>query len=71
MRNDLPSFTLMAGYFVKRVGDGKGNVSSDTYLLNGGVFTKQVEVSENVEGGTDPAVCVYHLKFSNSDRARF
>lgn len=71
MRNDLPGFTLMTGYFVKRVGDGKGNVASDTYLLGGGVFTKQVEVAENVEGGTDPAVCVYNLKFSNSDRARF
>lgn len=71
MRRDLPSFVLMQGYFVKRVGDGKANVKSDTYLCEGGVFLKHVDVSENVEGGTDPAVCVYRIKFSNTDRAQF
>lgn len=71
MEKDLPTFVLMDGYFVKRVGDGKGNVAQDTYITSGGVFTKKVEVSENVEGATDPAVSVYAIKFSNSDRARF
>jgi hypothetical protein len=71
MTQDLPTFVLMAGYFVKRVGDGTGAVASDTYILSGGVFTKKVEVSENVEGGTEPAVAVYHLRFSNTDRAQF
>lgn len=71
MRNDLPSFALMAGYFVKRIGDGNGAIAFDTYLMSGGVFTKQVEAAENVEGATDPAVAIYHLKFSNSDRAQF
>ena len=71
MTSDFPSFTLMAGYFVKRLGDGTGNIKNDTYILGGGVFVKKVEVAENVEGATDPAVSVYHLKFSNSDRAQF
>jgi hypothetical protein len=71
MTTDLPSFPLMAGYFVKRLGDGNGNIKNDTYLLGGGVFTKKVEVSENVEGNTDPAIALYRLKFSNSDRAQF
>jgi len=71
MTQDLPSFVLMAGYFVKRLGDGNGNISNDTYILNGGVFSKKVEVTENVEGATDPALSIYRLKFSNSDRAQF
>lgn len=71
MTTDLPSFPLMDGYFVKRLGDGNGNIRNDTYLLGGGVFTKKVEVSENVEGNTDPAVALYTIKFSNSDRAQF
>lgn len=71
MQQDLPSFVLMGGYFVKRVGDGQGNITLDTYICSGGVFTKKVEVAENVEGATDPAVSVYHIKFSNSDRAQF
>ena len=71
MEQDLPSFELMRGYFVKRVGDGQGNVTSDTYLATGGVFVRKVDVSENVQGATDPAVSVYRLKFSNVDRAQF
>lgn len=68
---DLPSFVLMPGYFVKRIGDGNGGVTSDTYLMNGGVFTKGVDAAENVEGATDPAVSLYRFKFTNSDRAQF
>lgn len=71
MTQDLPTFTVMSGYFVKRVGDGKGNVTQDTYITSGGVFQKKVDVAENVEGATDPAVSVYRIKFSNSDRAQF
>lgn len=71
MKSDLPSFVLMPGYFVKRVGDGNGGIQNDTYILAGGVFAKNVEVAENVEGATDPALSIYHLKFSNSDRAQF
>lgn len=71
MEQDLPSFELGDGYFVKRVGDGQGNVTSDTYLATGGAFQKKVPVAENVEGATDPAVSVYVLIFSNVDRAQF
>lgn len=69
MRADLPSFSLLPGYFVKRIGDGKGNVTFDTYLLSGGVFTKIPEASENTEGATDPALAIYRLKFANAKRA--
>lgn len=69
MLQDLPSFVLMPGYFVKRVGNGLGGVRKDTYLLTGGVFVKAVDASENVAGGTDPAIALYRLKFSNGQRA--
>ena len=41
---DLPSFTLITGSFTKRVGDGNGKVSYNTYPLQGGVFTKLPDV---------------------------
>lgn len=69
MRADLPSFVLLPGYFVKRIGDGKGNVIYDTYLLSGGVFVKLPEASENTEGATDPGLTVWRLKFANAKRA--
>lgn len=71
MEQDLPTFPLMDGYFVKRVGDGQGGVTRDTYLGKGGVFVKKVDVSENVQGATDPAVSLYRLKFAQFDRAQF
>lgn len=68
-RRDFPSFPLMDGYLVKRIGDGSGKVGNDTYLLAGGVFTKIPETAENTEGATDPAQATYHLKFANCKRA--
>ncbi len=69
MLSDLPSFVVMPGYFVKRIGNGLGGVRKDTYLLAGGVFVRNVDASENVAGATDPAVSLYRLKFSNGSRA--
>lgn len=69
MRADLPSYNVLPGYFVKRIGDGQGNITFDSYLMAGGVFTKMVEASENTEGATDPALAIYHLKFANTKRS--
>ena len=66
---DLPSYSLMTGELIKRVGDGRGNVGIVTYILDGGVISKKVEAKSNVEGDTDQAIALYHLKFSNSRRA--
>jgi hypothetical protein len=66
---DLPSFPLMDGYFVKRIGDGQQNVTFDTHIMGGGVFGKMIDVAENVEGATDPALAIYRLKFGNTQRA--
>ena len=67
-RNDFSGFVLLEGEFVKRVGDGKGNVTQDTYLVTGGVFTKNVEVKSNAEGDTEQSVSVYTIAFGNNTR---
>jgi hypothetical protein len=68
-RANFASFVLMNAEFIKRIGDGQGNVLSDTYVLSGGVFSKQVEAKSNVEGDTEQSVAIYNLRFSNSPRA--
>lgn len=59
---------LMDGQFIKKIGDGKGGVLSDTYVLGGGIFVKQVEGKSNVEGDSEQSVSIYSMKFSNSPR---
>lgn len=66
---NFASTVLMIGQFIKKIGDGSGNITSDTYIMSGGVFTKQVEAKNNVEGNTDQSIAIYTLKFSNSPRA--
>ena len=68
-RSSPTSFVLQNVTLVKKIGDGAGNVSSDTYTLTGGVPTKQVEVVVNVEADTDQALSVYTWVFATSDRA--
>lgn len=68
-QNNFAGFVLLTGQFIKKLGDGQGNITSDTYILSGGIFTKQVEGKMNVEGDTDQSVSLYTLKFSNSPRA--
>lgn len=66
--NNFEGFPLMSGTFVKVLGDGQGNIQYDTYILGGGIFSKNVEAKSNVEGDTDQSTSTYMLKFSNSPR---
>lgn len=68
-QNNFAGTILAAGQFVKKIGDGKGNITNDTYVCSGGVFTKQVEATSNVEGESEQSVAIYNLRFSNSPRA--
>jgi len=68
-QNNFAGFPLMIGQFIKKVGDGQGNITSDTYVLSGGVFTKIPEGKTNTEGDTDQSVSTYTMKFSNAPRA--
>jgi hypothetical protein len=67
--NNFAGFPLMIGQFIKKIGDGAGNITSDTYILSGGVFNKQVEATSNVEGDALQSVSIYMMKFSNAPRA--
>ena len=68
---DFAATTLLTGTFVKRVGDGAGGITSDTYEMSGGMFTKQVEGKSNVEGDTDQSLSIYTMKFTNAPRSLF
>lgn len=71
MLADPSSFVLIQGQLVKRTGDGFGNITHDTYMLSGGVFTKQPGATSNVSGDTTQAVVTYEFKFTNTNRAIF
>lgn len=66
---NFSGFPLMIGNFTKFIGDGRGNILSDVYIMSGGVFTKQIEGKSNVDGDTEQSVAIYMMKFSNSPRA--
>lgn len=68
LEQDFPSFVLAEGEFVKRVGDGQGNVASDVYQLSGGIFQRKVDTQENVEGDTEQGVSVYTMFFAYVSR---
>jgi hypothetical protein len=65
---DFPSTEFLKGTFVKRLGDGQGKVLSDTYDLQGGVISKQIEGKENVSGDVAQAEAVYNIKFASGGR---
>ena len=69
MKNDHPSFIFAEGEFVKQVGDGQGNVSNDILTLQGGIFARNVDTKENVEGDTEQSVSIYTMKFARVTRS--
>lgn len=68
-QSNFAGFPLMIGQFIKKIGDGAGNITSDTYILSGGIFNKQVEAKSNVEGDAEQSESIYMMKFSNAPRA--
>ena len=66
--NDPAAFVLISGEFIKRTGDGTGNITNEVYTMDGGVIQKMPGTKENVEGDTEQAVSIYTLVFANSDR---
>ncbi len=63
------STVLANGSVVKQVGDGKGNLSYNTYLLRGGMISKKPNMSIDVAGSTDQAVVEYVFQFASADRS--
>lgn len=66
--SDFPSTVLLNGTFVKRLGDGQGNVTSDVYTLKGGIIAKIPSGKENVSGDVSQAESVFMVKFANAGR---
>jgi hypothetical protein len=69
-QNNFSGTVLLLGQFIKKIGDGQGNITSDTYIMSGGVFTKGIDAKTNVEGDVDQSVSVYTIKFANSPAIR-
>ena len=59
---------LLQGQFIKKIGDGQGNVTSDTYIVSNGVFTKVPEAKSNAEGETEQSLVIWMMKFTNAPR---
>lgn len=66
--NDPAAFVLISAEFIKRSGDGAGNITNEVYTMSGGVIQKMPGGKENVEGDTEQAVSIYVIVFSNADR---
>lgn len=59
---------VLTGAIVKKIGDGKGDTTSDTYNMSGGIFARPVSVQSNVEGDIEQGVAIYNLKFAKVSR---
>lgn len=68
-QNNFAGFVLFFGEYVKRMGDGKGNVQNDTYILSAGVITRGVDAKSNAAGDAEQSVSVWKFKFAITPRA--
>lgn len=65
---NFPGTVLNQGQYVKQIGDGKGNIAADTYILSGGIITHLIDAESDVEGGTDQNISIWKLTFTNAPR---
>ena len=68
-RENPVSYVLNDASISKKIGNGQGVVTADTYTLTGGIPTKQVEVTVNTEGDIEQAISAYTWVFSVSERS--
>ena len=59
---------LLFGQFIKKVGDGRGNITNDTYNVANGVFVKRIEARTNSDGETEQSIAIYTIRFANAPR---
>lgn len=67
-QNDASSFVLFQGEFIKRVGDGQGNISNVIYTLSGGIIQKYPAAKDNQAGDNEQGVAVWQLFFPSIER---
>lgn len=61
--------TLLTGVFVKKIGDGSGQVENDSYSMSGGIFMRSVDVISNVEGEPEQGTSTWRLRFTEVVRS--
>jgi hypothetical protein len=63
--SDPSTFTLITAMFVKRVGDGLGNITSKVYNCTGGFFKRQVDAKTSAESDTEQSVAIWRITYGN------
>lgn len=66
-KNNRPGYVLLSGEFIKKVGDGKGNITNCIYKFSNGVIQKYPVAEEDVAGDTEQAISVYVISFARLD----
>lgn len=61
-KQDFVGFSLLTGSFTKRLGNGYGKITHDTYTLRGMVITKHPSTKGNVNGDTEQGKVEYTLR---------
>lgn len=69
MERDFVSTILATGEFVKRLGDGDGNVKRDVYTMLGGMIQRKPDGRENVDGDIEQGVVIYTIVFADVRRS--
>lgn len=67
--NDPAGFVPLVGQFIKRVGDGGGAVTAETYNLTNVMPVRIPDAKENVEGDTEQAVAIWTFRGFGAKRA--
>ena len=57
------AFVLLTGQFVKRIGDGNGNISTKIYSMTGGIFRFGVAAKTVSEADVEQSVATYRMRF--------
>jgi hypothetical protein len=66
---DPAAFVLIDGEFIKRSGDGQGNVNNVIYSLDGGIPRKLPNAKDNPEGDTEQSIAIWTMMFARTDRS--
>lgn len=65
---DFASSTLINASFIKRTGDGQGNIVVTSWVLSGGVPGNAPADKWDVNGNTEQALMEYSYKFARAER---
>ena len=68
MQQAFSGFVLLGGVFIKNVGDGQGNITPITYIMSGGVPSKNPMAQSVAEGVPEQSLVEWDLIFANNTR---